>query len=136
MPAVVLDSEALSLLARRRPGRALDEVRALLHTAARRGWQVQVPALVLAELLRGRRTDAAVDQAVRELGLRTVAVGPRLARWAGELLGRARLDSCSMVDATVVATAILAGGGVVATADPDDLALLAADATNVTVQAL
>ncbi len=60
----------------------------------------------------------------------------RIARLAGALLGRRRLDSRHAVDATVVATAARLGGAVVLTADPADLRALAAGHANVAISAL
>ena len=48
------------------------------------------------------------------------------------ILGREGLDSCHIVDAVVIATALRHGGGVVATGDMDDLRRLATGA-NVSV---
>jgi hypothetical protein len=52
---------------------------------------------------------------------------------AGQLLGAARRGSVLAVDAFVVAVAGLAGGGLIATVDVDDLEHLAAHADNVRV---
>jgi hypothetical protein len=65
-----------------------------------------------------------------------VTTGRRIARVAGGLLSRRRLDSCHLVDAVVIATASRLGGAVVLTGDPDDLRDLAADHSNVEVVAL
>lgn len=52
---------------------------------------------------------------------------------AGRLLGSVRAGSGMAVDAFTVAVADLAGGGLVATTDPEGLGLLAAHATGVAV---
>jgi predicted nucleic acid-binding protein len=57
-----------------------------------------------------------------------------MARLAGGLRNRDRLDSCHTVDAFVVATAVRLGGGIVATADPQDLKALARDHPNIRVE--
>jgi len=59
-----------------------------------------------------------------------------VARQASRLLTRDGLDSCHVVDALVVAGAIRLGGGIVLTADPDDLRSLARDHPNIRVAAL
>lgn len=135
MPALVLDSEPLSRLARSRSRRELDRVRALLTVAARRGWPVRVPSVVLAELYTTRAGEAAVDAALTRFGIRPYATGSAIARHAGRILGRERLDSRHLVDATVIATAVRHGGGVVATGDVDDLRRLATG-TNVSVNGI
>jgi predicted nucleic acid-binding protein len=132
MPALVLDSEALSRLARARSHRDLDRVRALLTVAARRGWPVRVPSVALAELYRTRSRESAVDAAITRYGVRSYATGSAVARHTGRILGREGLDSCHLVDAAVIATAVRDGGGVVVTGDVDDLRRLASG-TNVSV---
>jgi PIN domain-containing protein len=132
---VVLDSEALSVLASpRERGVASRRAQAVLDEAHRRGAEVRIPAGVLVEAYKGSRRDAGIDRAVR--GKSIVPIDQGVARVAGRLLGRDRLDSCSAVDASVVATAIRLGGGVILTGDPDDLGSLARDHPNVVVQAL
>lgn len=69
-------------------------------------------------------------------GIRAITLGQATARRAGNLRHRDRLDSCHIVDAIVVATAIRLGGGIVATGDPDDLRSLAREHANVKVEPL
>jgi len=133
---VVLDSEAVSALAA--PGEravAARRAQAVLAEAARRNTLVRIPAAVLTEAYRGSRRDAGVDRVVGR-GNRVIQLDHRTARVAGGLLGRDHLDSCHAVDASVVATAIRLGGGVVVTGDPDDLRSLARDHRNVVIQPL
>jgi predicted nucleic acid-binding protein len=95
----------------RRKQRATQVLRAIV----RRGLLPIVPAVVYAEWWRGR-TD------IREEILAMVIVEgmpPQLCRAAGEALGVVR--GSSLVDAVVLASAALRGGGVVYTSDPDDL---------------
>lgn len=99
----------------RRKRRATDVFQAIV----RRGFLPVVPAAVLVEWWRGR-TD------VREDILAAVVVEdmpPVLCRAAGEALSAVR--EASLVDAIVMASAALRGGGVVYTSDPDDLGRLA-----------
>lgn len=95
----------------RRKRRATDAFRAIV----RRGFLPIVPAVVYAEWWRGR-TD------IREEILAAVIVEdmrPLLCRAAGDALAAVR--GATLVDATVMASAALRGGGVVYTSDVDDL---------------
>ncbi len=95
----------------RRKHRATEAFRAIV----RRGSLPVVPAVVYAEWWRGRSD-------VREDILAAVIVEemlPLLCRAAGEALGAVR--GSSLADAVVMASAALRGGGVVYTADVDDL---------------
>jgi hypothetical protein len=137
LPAfVVLDSEAVSALAApRERAAAARRAHAVLTEAARRNALVRIPSPVLAEVYRGSKRDAGVDRIVGR-GNRIVPLDHRIARTAGALLGRDHLDSCHVVDASVVATAVRLGGAVVLTGDADDLESLARDHRNVVVQPL
>jgi hypothetical protein len=59
-----------------------------------------------------------------------------MARRAGGLKYRDKLNSCHTVDAAVVATAIRLGGGIIATGDPDDLKSLARGYPNIEIYPL
>ena len=102
----------------------LDTATEHAHSAARLGLPVRVPTAVLVEAYCGTSADAAVDRLFQS-GVRPIAMGQGMARLAGALQRRDRLDSCHTVDALVVATAARLGGGIVATGDPDDLRSLA-----------
>jgi predicted nucleic acid-binding protein len=98
----------------RRKQRATEAFRAIV----RRGLLPVVPAVVYVEWWRGR-TD------MREDILAAVVVEdmpPALCRAAGEALGAVK--GASVPDAVVMASAALRGGGVVYTADVDDLVRL------------
>jgi len=104
------DTGMLIALERRKP-RATEAMRAII----RRGFLAVVPAVVYAEWWRGR-TD------IREEILAMVIVEdmPRsLCRAAGEALAAVR--GATLVDAVVMASAALRGGGVVYTSDEGDL---------------
>jgi hypothetical protein len=73
------------------------------------------------------------EQAMVRFGLQSANVGPATAKRAGRMLGRDGLDSCSLADACVVATAVRSGGGVIATGDPGDPGRLAVDDPNVKI---
>jgi predicted nucleic acid-binding protein len=95
----------------RRKGRAVEAFQAIV----RRGFLPIVPAVVYAEWWRGR-TD------IREAILAAVIVEdmpPVLCRAAGEALGR--IKGATFVDAVVMASAALRGGGVLYTSDARDM---------------
>ena len=134
MAVLVLDSEALSALAR--PHQALQRhrlVRAALRSAHQRNFPVRVPSAVLVELYRGGSTDAAIDSVLSRGFAQVVTTGARTARIAGHLLAAAGAGSELAIDALVVATAIRFGGGVILTHDPGDLTRLAAGHSNVAI---
>jgi hypothetical protein len=133
---LVLDAEAVSVLAHpRERGVAARRAQAVLAEAERRSALVRIPAAVLAELVRGGRRDAAVDRVVNAED-RVVATDAPIARLAGRMLGKRRLDSCHAIDAFVVATAARLGPSVVLTGDPVDLSALAVDHPHVRVRRL
>jgi hypothetical protein len=136
MAALILDTRALEVLAERRADpRAARRIQSMLTSAARSGAPVRVPTAVLAEAYRGTAADAAVDRVLQH-GIRPITMGRAIARLAGGLRHRDRLDSCHIVDALVVGTAVRLGGGIVATGDPEDLRSLARDHSNVKVETL
>ncbi len=103
---------------------------AIARRAQRERAERVVPLPVLAEVYRGDASDAGVDRLFVN-GVRRLALDLRTARLAGHL--RSRAGTGSAIDAIVVATAIRLGGGIVATADSDDLKRLAADYPNVAI---
>ncbi len=124
--ALVLDSEALSSLARPQ-GQRFGEIRAALEAARRLRRDIVVPAVVLAELYRGPRLNQVVDTCLsRETGLEVRDTDRDFARLVGSILAAANADSGTLVDAHCVAAAVEAGGGVVVTGDCHDLERLAA----------
>jgi predicted nucleic acid-binding protein len=106
---------------------------AIARRAQRERAERVVPLPVLAEVYRGDASDAGVDRLFVN-GVRRLALDLRATRLAGQL--RARGATGSAVDAIVVATAIRLGGGIVATADSDDLKRLASDYPNVAIWSL
>jgi len=136
MTALVLDTRALEALADPKADiQAARRMRDMLTSAVRMGVPVRVPAAVLAEAYRGTAADAAIDRVLGR-GIRPITTGQAIARQAGGVRYRDRLNSCHTVDALVIATAIRLGGGIVATGDPDDLQSLARDHANITIQPL
>lgn len=88
-----------------------------------------IPAVVVAETVRGVAADAPVNRIVKAVGAVSVA-DERVGRTAGRLLGEARSDST--IDALVIASAVEAGGAVILTGDPEDLRAL----SDLVIQAL
>ena len=125
--ALILDSEALNALAQpTNRGSLTLRARAVARVAHERGALVRVPAPVLAEVCRGQRLDAAVNQVLNRQAILVLELTRKIARRAGHLLARARMSSDNAIDAFVIATALEFEASVVATADPKDLARLSA----------
>jgi predicted nucleic acid-binding protein len=94
---------------------------------------VTVVASVLAELVRGRPSDAQVFAGLRRERVEVRPVDTLVGVRAGQLLGKVRAGSEMAVDAFTVAVADLAGGAIIATADTHDLKRLAAYASRVVI---
>jgi hypothetical protein len=134
MTALVLDTRALEVISDRRADpEAARHVRNMMTAAARMGVPVRVPTAVLAEAYRGTGADAMVDLVLGR-GVRPITMGRAMARLAGGLRNRDRLDSCHTVDAIVVATSVRLGGGIVATGDPTEVRSLARDHPNIRIE--
>lgn len=135
---LVLDAEAFSVVARslgKAP--AATRITNALRAALDEGDDVLVPAAVLAESYRGGGHDQAADACLGRFPAFVVVDTDRsLAREIGHLLARAGRGSADHVDAAVVAVAAQAGGGLIATGDPDDMSVLAAGLANVRVKRL
>lgn len=127
---VVLDAAGLDELAASRPS---DLFRELLAEAHRRGREVLVPTVVCAEVARGPARTRALEAALARHARSTAARQPVrlvdtdlvLAKQVAAVLHAAGLGSAHIVDAHVVAVAVPAGGALIVTADPGDVALLA-----------
>lgn len=134
MKALVLDAEALSLLADSRTGSA--DVMAAVKAAANKGRAVVAPAVVLAELLRGSSRVASVNSALNRSQdlVRLRNTDREFAGLVGGVLHAAAADSTDMVDAHCIAAAVEFGGGVILTIDTDDMIRLAASYSNVIVE--
>lgn len=94
LPRLILDSGALIALSRND-----QRARATLAAAWEAGVEVAVPAVVVAETVRGPAKDAPVNRVVKAVGEVTAAVEGTV-RVAGALLGEAR--STSTIGALVV----------------------------------
>lgn len=134
---LVLDAEAVvALLEPRHSGRRL--VRNQIDVALRLGRDIVVTSVTLAELYRGRARTRALDALLAREGrsVRTRDTDRGLARLVGSLLYEASAGSALLADAHAVAAAVEVGGGIVLTADPDDLGRLAAGVPRVVVTPL
>ena len=137
MAVLVLDSEAVSILARpEQNSERHDLVRAAMRSAHLRNAPVRIPTAVLVELYRGPGFDEPIDRVVVQGFAQIVTTGARIARIAGHLLAKAGAGSELAIDALVVATAVRLGGGIVLTHDPEDLTKLAAGHANVAVASI
>ncbi len=126
---LIVDSGAVLALARR-------DVRARAALAA--AWEVSaeviVPAVVVAETVRGHGArDAPVNRVLNAIGKVPATTEPT-ARTAGVLQAGAEITAT--IDALVVAEAVQRGGGVILTSDPDDLRRLGAGHPEVIIQPL
>lgn len=128
---LILDAAGLSALSQKQPPARL---RALMQIASERGRQVLAPTVVCAEVARGRDRTRALEAAVihddrpggSRPAVRLVDTDFILARQVGAILHAAGRSSADLADAHVVAVGVGAGGGLVATSDPDDILALAA----------
>lgn len=124
MNLVVLDAQPVSALADRRRSASLDRARAVIAALIDQGATPVIPATVIAEVRRGRRSPA-VDRVLNHH--RIVPVDRVVASAAGLLLDRTHLSSAHLADAVVAAVATSASGSaVIVTSDPDDLRRLTA----------
>ena len=132
---LILDSEAISAIAHG-PAVRRDRVRALVTEMRQRELPVATVAAVLAEVGRGRSADAGVFAGLRRERVQVRPLDTAVGVRAGQIMGAAKVGSALAVDAFVVAVGDLAGGAVVATADPRDLRRLAEHAGAVTIASL
>lgn len=126
-PRLILDSGAVIALSR-----GDVRARAFLQRAVTLGTEVLIPAVVLAETVRGAARDAAVSRVIGAVDS-VVNVDEPVGRAAGALLGAARMNQA--IDAVVIAVAA-AGGGRVLTSDPDDLSRLASQVKGVSIHVI
>jgi len=121
---LVLDSEALSAVVRQDR-----RIQVVLAAARHNDRRPVVPAVVLAEVMTGGSDDAAYWHVVGRLVLADTT--PRIAARAGALRERAvaarKKKRDLTVDAIVAATAQEFAPAVIATGDPADMTLLAAE---------
>jgi len=135
---LVLDAEGVNaLLDRRHP--AERKVRRAMEAARRLHREVAIATGTLAELYRGAGRNQPLDALLaRESGhgLLLRDTDRSLARLIGALLSEAGASSALFADAHPVAVAVETGGGVVLTADPDDLSRLAAPYRTVVIESM
>ncbi len=132
--ALILDAEALNALANPTERGSLTlRARAIARIAHDRGVLLRVPAPVLAEVCRGPRFDAAVNQLLNREAIRVTELTREIAQRAGALLAKARMSSAHAIDAFVVATALEFEASVIATGDAKDIKRLSAPYSQVSV---
>jgi hypothetical protein len=110
-----------------------------MEAARRLRREVAIATGTLAELYRGAGRNQALDALLaRESGdgLLLRDTDRTLARLIGALLTEAGASSALFADAHPVAVAVEAGGGIVQTADPDNLSRLAAPYRTVVIEPL
>ena len=135
--ALILDSEALNALANPAQRGALAlRARAIARVAHERGALVRVPSPVLAEVCRGARLGAPINQFLSRDVVRVVELTRTIAQRAASLLAAARLSSAHAVDAFVVATALEFELSLIASGDLKDIKRLAAHHPQVSILAL
>ena len=121
---LILDSGAIIALSR-----GDQRARAFVDRALEIGAELFVPAVAIAETVRGGGPrDAPVNRVLAAVDS-VLGAGESVARTAGRLLGRTR--SSHTIDALVVAGVIEIGGGRILTSDPDDIRLLARGAVGI-----
>lgn len=114
---LILDSGAVIALSR-----GDQRARAFLARALELRAPVEIPAVVVAETVRGGPRDAPVNRVLKAVGAISETRESH-GRTAGRLLGSAR--SSHTIDAIVVAHAVEEGGAHILTGDRDDLKRLA-----------
>ncbi len=129
MARLILDSGAVIALAHDNAA-----VRTYVELAIERQILVVVPAVVVAETIRGGPRDAPVNQVLKRVKIAPVT--EETARLAGSLRARVEGQSDVTVDALVVAEAVLGDSGVVLTGDPDDLSALAVNYPRIFIHGL
>ncbi|MFN2497200.1 MAG: PIN domain-containing protein [Pseudonocardiaceae bacterium] len=124
--AVVLDAAAFDVLDSQRA----TGMRALLRRTIDTGGEVRCAAVTLAEVCRGvartRRVEAALARRGGGQRIRIVPTDERFAKLVGAILHDTGSGSERIADAHVVAACTTADAAIVLTADPRDVAALAA----------
>lgn len=95
-----------------------------------------MPAPVLAEVCRGQRFDAHINNILKNKGISVLDLDRKTAQLAGHLLAKAKLASAHAVDAFVVASAHHFDAAVIATGDPKDIKRLVGSSKKIKVFAL
>lgn len=131
---VILDAAAFDVLDRS-DGESLRE---LMRTTWKNEGEVKTAAVTLAEVCRGTARTRRVEAILaRQYDGRTIAIvgtDAELAKMVGGILFGAKVDSSMIVDGYAVAVAALTSAfAIVVTADPDDIARLAAQVPGVRI---
>ncbi len=124
--AVVLDAAAFDML----DSEQATGMRALLRSAIDEGGEVRCAAVTLAEVCRGiartRRVEAALARRHGGQRIRVLPTDERFAKLVGAILHDTGAGSEHIADAHVVAACTTVDAAIVLTADPGDIATLAA----------
>jgi hypothetical protein len=107
-------------------------VRARIAEASRHGLALVIPAVVVAECIRGGPADAMIHRLLR--AGQVPSIGARIALQAGRLLSQTGMRAT--VDALIVAEAMSAVPSVILTSDPDDLKTLVGDQALVRIESI
>ena len=102
-------------------------IEAVIRKWMREGGNVLIPAVVLAEVIRGGPADATTNRIVKAVG-RVAPLDEGIARAAGARLGKVKAQT---VDALIVATAEAYGTTDILTSDPHDIRALAGTRLNI-----
>jgi hypothetical protein len=100
--------------------------------ATRQGVSLVIPAVVVAECVRGGAGDVMIHRLLATA--RVPLIGARIALLAGRLLGETGMSAT--IDALIVAEALDGGSSVILTGDPGDIKALVGDRTHVQVIAI
>jgi predicted nucleic acid-binding protein len=120
---VVLALDSGALIAAEKDSR----VEAVIRKWLREGATIVIPAVVIAEVVRGGPKDAVVNRLINAVSF-TADTTETIARAAGQRLGRGTTDT---IDAIVVATAEAHQATDILTTDPNDIGRLAQSSLNV-----
>lgn len=132
--ALILDAEGVNALANAfERGSQSIRARAIARVAHERGALVRIPAPVLAEVCRGHRRDAAINQLLKRDAVRVIELTRETAQRAGALLEKAGMTSRHAIDAFVVSTALEFESAVIATGDVEDLRRLSVSHRQITL---
>jgi hypothetical protein len=129
---LLLDSEALSALSHG-PAQRREQVRGLIAAMRDQEQEIATVSAVLAEVIRGRRADAAVFGSMRGDRKMVRSVDAKVGIRAGQLMGAARMAAANAVGAFVVAAGDIEGGALIATVDINDIGRLARHCSRVRV---
>jgi hypothetical protein len=137
MSAIVLDSQAFSVLARSLDQQGRSPVLNYIRAATNTDTDIVVTAAVLSEQYRGGHHDQIVDSCLgRYGGILVINTDRPLAKRIGHILAEAGRGSVDHVDASVVAAAQEFTEAMILTSDPADMTALVAGDKRITIEKL